>query len=71
MDFRNKASQAAVRKGFPQATEMLLIARANADLKDENERTPLSRAAERRHEAAVKMLVATGEADADSTDKHG
>ena len=42
-----------------------------ADLKDSYGRTPLSWAAEKGHEAVVKLLVETGKVDVDSKDRHG
>jgi hypothetical protein len=43
----------------------------SADSKDEGGRTPLSYAAEKGHEAVVKLLVKRGDVKADSKDKNG
>ena len=46
-------------------------ANIDADLKDQQGRTPLSRAAEKGHEGVVKLLLATEKVDADSKDGNG
>ena len=43
----------------------------NPDLQDSYGRTPLSWAAERGHEAVVKLLLETGKVDVESKDKYG
>jgi ankyrin repeat protein len=70
-DFRNKALHAAVIEGFPQAVEMLLISGADANSKEELERTPLSWAAELGHEAVLRLLLETGKVNVESKDQHG
>ena len=70
-DFRNKALHAAVRKGLPRAVEMLLIAGADANSKDELGWTPLWWAVEQGHNDMVKLLLETGKADIESEDKDG
>ena len=44
------------------------LANGTTDLKDDNGETPLSWAAKYGHEAVVKLLLATGKVDVDSTD---
>jgi hypothetical protein len=55
--------------GMKEATIALLQSECNPDLKDDNGKTPLSCAAERGHEAVVRLLLDTGKADIDSKDK--
>lgn len=43
----------------------------NADLKDARNRTSMSYAAEKGHEAVVKLLLTRDEVAADSQDKYG
>jgi ankyrin repeat domain-containing protein 50 len=51
---------------------LLATGKADVDLKDGENRTPFSRAAENGREAVVKLLLATGKADIDlKNDKNG
>ncbi|OCL11797.1 hypothetical protein AOQ84DRAFT_274685, partial [Glonium stellatum] len=45
--------------------------RVDVDLRDEFGQTPLSKAAERGHEAVVGLLLATGEVNVDFSNKDG
>ena len=67
-NFGNNTLHAAVRKCFPIAAEVLLTAGADVNTRDGEGWTPLSRAAERGHEAVVKLLLDTGKVDVDSKD---
>jgi Ankyrin repeats (3 copies) len=58
--------------GVQDAANALLKRAQNLDLKDSYGRTPLWWAAEKGHEAVVKLLLETGKADVDSKDtEHG
>jgi Ankyrin repeats (3 copies) len=57
--------------GIPGIMSYLISIARNLDSKDKYGRTPLSWAAERGHEAVVKLLLETGKADIDSKDKDG
>ncbi|KAG9227962.1 hypothetical protein BJ875DRAFT_490517, partial [Amylocarpus encephaloides] len=59
-DFRDKVIHAAVFNGFLTATKVLLTAGANVNAEDEDGSLPLSRAAERGHEAVVQLLLQKG-----------
>ena len=70
--FRDKILRTAARNGFAMAVEVLLIAGADVNAKDEaGWMTPLSGAAEGGHEAVVGLLLETGKVDVDSKDRYG
>lgn len=60
----------AVYFGVVAVIKLLLEKRADVDVKDENERTPLSYAAENGHEAVVKLLL-DKQTDVDSAYGYG
>ncbi|TFB01142.1 Ankyrin repeat domain-containing protein 50 [Trichoderma ghanense] len=64
--------QVAARYGIPGALSAILQdahqITANVDLQDEDERTPLSWAAESGHESIVELLLDTGRAEIDASD---
>ena len=66
-EFRNSVLHAAVRKGLCTAAEILFIVGANANTRDQEGGTPLSKAAAYGHEEMVKLLLEKG-ADLDSKD---
>lgn len=71
IEFRAQALQAAVWNDFPVAVEILLTAGTNINSRCEKERTFLSLAAERGHEAVVDLLLAHHDIDPDTQDIDG
>ncbi|KAL6693757.1 ankyrin repeat-containing domain protein [Trichoderma pleuroticola] len=71
MEFRAQALHAAVWNDFPVAVEILLTAGTNINSRCEKERTFLSLAAERGHEAEVNLLLTHHGIDADTKDVDG
>ncbi|KAL7782062.1 ankyrin repeat-containing domain protein [Trichoderma afarasin] len=71
MEFRAQALHAAVWNNFPVAVEILLTAGTNVNSRCEKERTFLSLAAERGHEAVVDLLLAHHGIEADTKDIDG
>ena len=68
----NNNITAAAKQGNESIVQELLQRGANADLKDKNGRTPLSRATNYRYEAVVQLLLETGKVDVGSKDnKYG
>lgn len=55
--FRDRLLGTAVRNGFSEATELLVLAGANIQLEDKYGLAPLLRAAEAGHEAVVRVLL--------------
>ncbi|KAJ4856566.1 ankyrin repeats (3 copies) domain-containing protein [Trichoderma breve] len=71
MEFRAQALHAAVWNDFPVAVEILLTAGTNINSRCEKERTFLSLAAERGHEAIAELLLAHHGIEADTKDIDG
>ncbi|KAF5650598.1 ankyrin repeat domain protein [Fusarium sp. NRRL 52700] len=68
--FRDKTLSTAVSNGLSEATEILVLAGTNIQLKDKNGSTPLLLAAAAGHQTVVHVLLAY-QADPDTTDKDG
>jgi ankyrin repeat protein len=68
---RTRGPHLAAYFGLKNATNALLTRRHDLDSKNDYGRTPLSYAAERGHEAVVKLLLDIGKVDADSDTGNG
>ena len=69
--FRDKILHTAARNGFSTAVEVLLMAGADVNAKDEaGWMTPLSGAAEGGHEAVAGLLLGTGKVDVDLKNRY-
>ncbi|KAL7942864.1 ankyrin repeat-containing domain protein [Trichoderma barbatum] len=70
-EFRTQVLYAAVWNGFPVAVEILLTIGTNVNSRYKKERTFLSWAAERGHEAVVELLLARNDIEVDLKDMDG
>lgn len=67
-EFRDKLLRTAAKSGFSKATEIILLFGANADAKDNLERTALSYATENGHKDVVTVLLTQNLIDPDARD---